>query len=119
MFDGQHRTVPKNRKQRRAKFMRDSNFPDRPDHDDFWRLSRVLLDMDSRADNGEDVLAIASEAMDLKSLVYMARQRALRAHEMLAGADGVQKLSASWIDAFLAGVEYQKSVSEGRKVERQ
>lgn len=84
--------------------MTDPQFPDRPDHADFWALAAVLQDFDSAADDGTSFARLASPVIDPESLVYMASQRAMRAAEL---TDGVQ-LKAAWMDGFMAGALFQK-----------
>lgn len=73
----------------------------RPQHPDFWALSDIILQNDGKTeDAGFDLLAFINEMADSDSVVYMARQRAMRATPDLM----LQILLAGmWIDAFTVG----------------
>jgi hypothetical protein len=77
----------------------------RPDHDDFWLLAEVVQDLDAAADDGTAMETIIGK-IDLESLAYVASQRILR----LPGMTKVQAatLGGSWIDGFMAGVNFNK-----------
>lgn len=95
----------------------------RPDHADFWKLSSVLLRLDSGLDPSNPDEA-AKEAqykarldelgIDSSSLAYAATQRAMRAlgietqMELAMKADVVMMLTSVWIDAFAAGAFYER-----------
>ena len=83
----------------------DPRFPDRPQHEDFWRISEAFGLTDGRADAGESFTAIVSDHVDEASLIYVAQQRALR---VLGGAALSPQLMALYADAFVTGVVYQK-----------
>lgn len=79
-----------------------SDFPDRPDHPDFWKLSEIVLQLDGRAMEDEsDFASTLASMMDPKSLCYMARQRAMRLLER-----GLVSLTSLYIDGFAAGYRY-------------
>lgn len=89
----------------------DPEFPDRPQHPDFWALSEAVCSVDKYAGTGKTVADVLDDAhFDADSLIYMARQRARR---MLAHAKGgdvaneqmVASLAAVWIDGCLAGLK--------------
>jgi hypothetical protein len=75
----------------------DPRFPDRPTHEDFARLSEVVIEQD---DNMK-----VDDVIDLESLMYMAINRVEMARQR--GALGVP----SWIDGFMAGARYAQRVS--------
>lgn len=77
-----------------------TDFPDRPDSDDFWLMAEVVQDLDAAADDGMVLDRIVAD-LDATAVAYMAQQRALRAGMDLSGA-------ALWIDAFVLGVMYQR-----------
>ena len=52
----------------------DPFFPDRPQHEDFWRLSQTALWLDGRAK--EDLEDVTADFVDVESVEYMAEQRA-------------------------------------------
>ena len=88
--------------------MTEPNFPGRPDHPDFWVLSQVIIDQDSRSDNqtipfGDRI----AQVVDPDSLVYMAKQRALRILGPNASRGQLARLASVWLDAFMAGAAYQ------------
>lgn len=93
--------------------MTDPRFPLRPEHNDLWLMSQALIDTDAQADTGQPIDDIVGRYVDLESLAYMAEQRALRA----LGPGAPEKLStllaATWMDAFLAGVQFQNLKSTG------
>lgn len=92
--------------------------PNRPNHPDMWRLSEILLRMDSGMDparHTEDELEAQFQAtikkigIDSSVVSYAAIQRALRVIGMPAlladptkARDAVQ-LSSAWLDGFVAG----------------
>lgn len=85
--------------------LNDPRFPDRPTHDDFWRISEAVLHNDGAATEGNlDVTDIYADGIaDLQSALYMARARA-----QMMGASEVQG-AALWLDAFAAGVRFQQA----------
>lgn len=90
-----------------ADFFDDPDFPDRPQHRDYWRLVNAVNYFDGEAlEGGKDVDEIIGSMIDTASVTYMARQRALR----LAQATGLPEGPAAglWIDAFICGVKFQQ-----------
>jgi hypothetical protein len=71
-------------------------------------LSEVIIDQDSRADNKtipfEDRL---SQVVDPESLIYMAKQRALRVLGPTASSGQMARIASVWLDAFMAGAAFQ------------
>lgn len=93
----------------------DPNFPDRPQHPDFWALSEAVCQQDNYADFGMTVAEIIDMAkIDPDSLFYVAKQRGLRLFQSMPDAstpeEVIGSLAAIWIDAFLAGLK----VGDGR-----
>lgn len=84
-----------------------TDFPNRPEHADFWLMAEVVQDLDSAADDGTNFERLVAPIVDPASLAYMASQRGLRAYTMLSGG-GQVRLSAAWLDGFIAGAMYQK-----------
>lgn len=89
----------------------DPDFPNRPQHDDFFALADEVRTLDELGDKGislEDIAILSG--FDLDSLLYMANQRALRANKLFADSPAPQeaKLSANWIDGFMAGLRLGK-----------
>lgn len=84
----------------------------RPEHDDFWLLAKLIIDQDKSAEASGDVIDIIGRIVDPESIRYMAAQRALR-----AAPEGAVKgpelehtmmvLMAVWLDAFVLGAAYQ------------
>lgn len=102
--------------------MSDPNFPDRPNHPDFWLISQVLIDTDAQMDNNtspfEDTVG---RVVDPKTLLYVAQQRGIRSGIQNPGVR--MKLEAAWMDAFMAGAQFQalkirKAHAEDDGVER-
>lgn len=84
-------------------------FPERPDHPDFWMMSQIITDQDNRATSHADSFeSLIAEVVDVQSLIYMASQRALRARILTTGSFE-EKMISMWIDAFVAGVEFAKT----------
>ncbi len=82
------------------------DFPNRPDHPDFWLMAEIVQDLDAAADDGLSMQRIIGP-VDAKSLAYMAGQRGLRAKGLIA-FDPRAALGAAWLDGFMAGVNFQK-----------
>lgn len=87
----------------------DPEFPDRPQHPDFWAMVAAVQRHDEAA-NAEAVLAEAG--IDVGSLTYMARQRALRATQLGLVPDSkddlILTMASVWFDAFLVGLSMGK-----------
>lgn len=82
--------------------LNDPRFPDRPTHPDFWRISESVLQLDGKADEGAQSFdTIVYPLVDVRSLGYMAHQRALR-----MGTGFVSE--TLYLDGFLAGVLFQQ-----------
>lgn len=82
------------------------NFPDRPEHPDFWLMAEVIQDLDTAAEDGVSIESIVKD-LDLPSVAYMGTQRGLRAYHL--PVDGwTTKLSTAWFEAFIMGVMYQR-----------
>lgn len=102
--------------------MTDPNFPDRPDHPDFWRLAAAVQDSDHEADSGQSVEDILARFADPASVRYMATQRAMRAMVALGNRATAKEVDAiiqsTWLDAFTAGLRFQAQTaaqhSDGR-----
>lgn len=88
-----------------------SDFPNRPDHPDFWLLSETMVDIDSAADDGTSADRVLNPMVDSSSVMYAASQRGLRAHRMLSG--GRTAFAAAWLDGFMVGALYRQ-----RRLER-
>lgn len=81
-------------------------FPNRPDHPDFWAMSRTVLAHD---DDQTDIGEIIARYVDPESAVYMAEQRATRcAAEDRLPLWLLPTLAAVWIDGFITGVAVER-----------
>ena len=77
-----------------------------PDHPDFGLLDKALHGLDGAL--GGDMLPLDKVVpdVDLLSVVFMAKQRALKVlYEMGAGSGS---LGPTWMDGFMAGVMFQR-----------
>lgn len=101
-------------------------FPDRPKHPDFERLSEIIRNMDAQPQKDSRRRAAAraagreSEPFDLffhtidgDSLGYMAKGRVdlglkLQREGYMPNNDAHQFMEALWIEAFVAGVRFQQ-----------
>ena len=83
-----------------------TDFPNRPDHPDFWLMAECVQDVDAAADDGIAMERIIGN-VDIHSLAYMASQRALRMDASVVPVVAVS-IAAGWVDGFLAGVNFQK-----------
>lgn len=103
----------------------DPRFPKRPNHDDFWRMSDVILQLDGRmeeAKNDQDreriFMEVVAEHCDSDSLFYMASQRAFRvlgadtAAKVAANLEALAMLTTVYCESFIAGMEYQKRLAQ-------
>lgn len=100
--------------------MTDHNFPNRPDHPDFWLISQALIDTDAQADSGQSFPDITGRIVDVASVMYAAEQRAMRGLVSLHGRMTTEEsdrnkgtLTALWVDAFVAGARYQHLKTSG------
>jgi hypothetical protein len=97
--------------------LRDPNFPHRPDHQDFWRMSNLILKMDGAAveDPNFDIEALVNEHVDSGSLSYMALQRAMRAFgaetmaDLLDNREVVMRGASLYTEAFLMGAQFAEA----------
>ena len=80
-----------------------TDFPGRPDHNDFWLMAECVQDLDAAADDGIAMERIIGK-IDMDSLLYMATQRAMRGR----GLHPETAMAASWVDGFTAGINFQK-----------
>lgn len=95
------------------------DFPARPDHPDFWRLSSIILGFDASMDEAsteEERSKVfetwLAKVIDGDSLAYMAFQRAMRGLEINTGGEvianvrGLVLLSSAYMEAFLVGAAF-------------
>lgn len=87
----------------------------RPQHEDFWKLSDIILTLDHAAETDPDALyRMIAGAVDSYSVIYMSVQRSMRA----VGADTPLKLAekqeevnttaGAWLDGFFVGLQFYK-----------
>lgn len=93
-----------------------SEFPDRPTHEDFARLSAILAERDAALDSkAESLEQRVSGYVDIDSLVYVAKQRAMRLLKITTGDEAREKFEeithyiAVYIDSFLLGAAYERA----------
>jgi hypothetical protein len=97
---------------RRGIPVQDEQHPDRPTHPDFLKLAQIVTQFDDLADKGMDLMDVAIlKGLDMASLVYMAKQRALRAKTAYNPVDFPNsneetRMAASWLDGFMAGQDF-------------
>lgn len=91
--------------------------PTRPNHQDFWKLSEIILDLDSAMEDGvaqgrsvDDVIAEkASQVGDPYSICYAAVQRAMRSHQisttgaLKARLDDVARTALVYMEGVIVG----------------
>jgi len=89
----------------------DPEFPDRPTHPDFARLSAAVTEMDRRSDEAEkDVTPPQLIGVDAEALAYMARMRTgIALSSLLVALMPTEiQMQGAWCDGFAAGIVYQK-----------
>lgn len=90
------------------------DYPHRPDHPDFWRLSELVLQMDGRAiEDPARAQKMVADIIDPHTLAYMATQRAM----LLLGVQTQQqaaprrteimRLASVYYESFILGARYQ------------
>lgn len=104
-------------------FLNSSQFPNRPNHPDFWRLSEIVLQLDAAVlEDGVTVDSEVEKEIDVASLNYMAEQTALRVLQVLvdqvppplrpAVVPGMMQelvplIDAAWKSGFVVGSRFQ------------
>lgn len=84
--------------------------PLRPDHPDFWLISRTVLDLDAQSDAGRPVPEILGRMADPESANYAAIQRAMRAVRQFPQASPLLSVLAGlWLDGFTTGMHVQQA----------
>lgn len=105
----------------------DPRYPDRPNTKDMERLSNVVWNLDGQADKNPRRLSAQETTghrvrynpflhiIDPLTVAYMAKQRVALGLQHFAdgkmpeGTDLKQVMEAMWMEAFAAGVEFQKA----------
>lgn len=86
---------------------RDPNFPDRPTHRDFVRLSEIVQAYDDRAEiRGESPFAIAG--VDEESLIYFMKNRLGVASQRMHRDLTQPRFMALYLDAFALGKRFNE-----------
>jgi hypothetical protein len=93
--------------------LNDPQFPGRPQHPDFWRISQVATQADGQSrEGGQSTQEIMSAVVDPQSVRYAAEHRALRVQAaMFAGAPDPRLtavLTSLWLDGFLSGARFEQ-----------
>lgn len=85
-------------------------FKHRPTHPDFYRIAGVVKAADARVERGTEDRAgiIDTIQVDLESLGYVAKQRALRALDLLKDVPVEEQMIMLWMDAFNAGQRFEQ-----------
>lgn len=92
----------------------DAQFPGRPNHLDFWRLSDVVLQQDGAMQENKteaQFRALVDEHIDLDSAAYMAQQRAAKLCDDLGAPRDPMLLSAvtaAFLTGVVAGISFEK-----------
>lgn len=88
----------------------------RPTHDDFWKLSNLIIEDDLKSEVDKDYLfKTVAEQVDSYSVTYMAMQRAFRALQIMTVSDlrdrqeEAAKNAALWLEGFLIGCQFKDS----------
>jgi hypothetical protein len=91
-------------------------FPFRPDHPDFWRLSDLVVQLTSQAEEkGRRLDDLIAPVIDPKSLAYTAFQRATRAFKVTTRKQlwerqsEVLLLATLYHEAFILGSRYERN----------
>ncbi len=99
----------------------DPRFPRRPDHPDFWRLSKLAIAQDARVENAQDGVAMLRQMLaeigDPASIDYTAENRVgLGLQKMgVAVSDRMEIIMrAVWTDAFRLGFAYAEQLAKER-----
>lgn len=89
------------------------DFPDRPDHPDFWRMSDVVLKLDGRMQEGgteETFVESIAESIDMDSVMYMAQERcSILLEQMGAPMALLPMLMTTFMTSVVTGIEFQKA----------
>ncbi len=93
------------------------DFPDRPTHPDFWKLSDLVLQHDGKTEDRDfDIAAHIAAIIDPESLAYLRRlrvQRALEVNTRSPRPNSPQVMGESlWLDAFMLGVAFGRRYGE-------
>lgn len=109
---------------RRALFGQPGVGFERPDHPDFWTLSRIVTSLDEAMDyrdpdkDPDEIIGEkATEVGDPASLTYVAVQRAMRVHGIVTAGDlkrvaeDVSRTATAYLEGMIVGARF---VAEGQ-----
>lgn len=90
------------------------DYPLRPDHPDWWRLSELVLQLDAQAtEDGRRLDNITAGIIDPESLGYLALQRAMRYLGITTRAEvaehmtTIARMGAWYHEAFILGARFE------------
>jgi hypothetical protein len=91
-------------------FRPNAEYPDRPDHQDFRDLARIVSDMDATAEAQGWEHVFIPMGVDGESLAYVVKQRVARAQQLLTddGTTEWDRMGILWIDAFTTAVKWMR-----------
>lgn len=92
---------------------KDPLYPDRPDHPDFWALSRAVIALDEAAEerNSDSAwIEVLAKYVNPESLFYVIDQRWLRLvnDPRTHTAQKANVMKAAWIDGFIAAMKFME-----------
>lgn len=110
--------------------MKDPEYPNRPDHPDFWLIAGITSRNDEVADNspgtGRTIIdAVAATGTDPESVTYTSVNRAIKLTQEVPEKPQLSRRqnrvlfgSAMWMDGFLVGVELARKRAEVDDLEK-
>lgn len=82
-------------------------FPNRPAHPDFARLSELVLELDAQSHEADGVDDIIARIVDEGSVSYLAFQRALRVVQLMGDrGDPVVRAAGLYVEGFVMGYRF-------------
>lgn len=95
-------------------FLDANQFPDRPDHPDFWRLSKIVLANDAAArEDHTPIPEIVGQYIDYPSIEYFAMSRMGQLITQMGLPPAlIPVLASTWFDAFTTGVQFAKEAKQ-------
>ena len=110
--------------------MKDSDFPERPDHPDYWLIAGLTTRNDQIAEQGpregKSILdAVGATGTDHKSVMYSSIMRAMKLASEIPEERKLSKRenkvtfgAALWMDGFLVGTELARKRAEVQDLEQ-
>lgn len=94
--------------------LNDPNFPDRPQHPDFWRLSQTALQLDGAvSEGGRDAEDVNNDVVDHQSLMYLSACRmGIMLDELVASSrvlDLHALLATAYAGGLVHGISFEKA----------